>query len=125
MCAATIAVPVAAPNAPPTVRMIVLMPVAMPTSDCGTDCTIRLAIEASAKVMPAPSSMPPTMNSHGCVWKNASSANAPQISAAPKASAIRSPARTPSGPASGPASSWAPAVGAIRKPDAVTDIAKP
>ena len=102
-----------------------MIPVAIPTSDCGTDSTIRLAMAASANVMPAPSSDPPTMKSHGCAWDSVMTPNAEPMHTAPRVSMARSPKRPASGPATGPASNCAPASGAISRPEAVGDMANP
>ena len=51
---ATTLAEICAPIAPPTVRAIVLTPVATPVCVWGTASTIRLAIAANEKLMPAP-----------------------------------------------------------------------
>ena len=93
------AVATAAPNAPPTVRVTVLIPVAIPTSCCGTAATIRLAIDAIANEIPAPSSALDTMKCHGCPCSSASHRNAADARPAPPASVARKPTTTPSRPA--------------------------
>ena len=115
----------AAPKAPPTVRMTVLMPVAIPTWDCGTAPTIRLAIDAKANEMPAPSSTPAITKSHSCPCCGVSTTNAAVAKPAPIASVVRKPIVAPRRPASGPATSCATAAGKSSSPASVTDAPKP
>jgi hypothetical protein len=118
-------VAIAAPNDPPTVRMTVLMPVAIPTSDCGTAATMRFAIAANAKEMPAPRSAPAARISIAWACATARTTNDADVSPAPVARTARKPIRVPRRPASAPVASWASAAGSRSSPATVTEEPKP